>query len=224
MSGGTEVPNIPGTDNKPKVIEPDANAAQAKMTSYETEKMARPGADPAEVAREGTKGEDNPEKLRMTTMACNKIHIFTEAEVTFKAPIFDPGQFNKYGQAARIVKLHIRIIIVTDDFTDMMPSHHNLVESATESEDPPLKVSRSKEDQGRQLEALTEGKDSDNRQDEGVHDGRHQKFTAPNHEITSPIDITGLRPAASCLTRPTSCTARPTMTMFPARVPQRGLL
>jgi hypothetical protein len=104
MSGGTKVPNMPGTtagtDNKPKVIEPDANAAQANMTSYEAEKMARPRADPPEVAREGTKGEYNPEsdnhcsssrrrfaeptdKLPMTTMACHKIHIFAEDEVTF---------------------------------------------------------------------------------------------------------------------------------------------
>jgi hypothetical protein len=128
------------------------------------------------------------EKLPMTTMACHKIHIFAEDEMTFKAPIFDPEQFNKYGQAAEIVKLHIRMLAVTDDFTDTMPSHHNFVKSATESEDPPLNVSRSKGDQGTQLEALTEGKDSDARQDEGVHDDRHQKFTAPSHEITSPID------------------------------------
>jgi HSP90 family molecular chaperone len=80
------------------------------------------------------------------------------------------------------------MFFVTDDFMDMMPSYHNLVKSVTESEDPPLNVSRSKGDQGRQIEALTEGKDSDARQDEGVHDDRHQKFTVPNHEITSPID------------------------------------
>ena len=85
----------------------------------------------------------------MTTMACHKIHIFAEDEVTCKAPIFDPDsqppeQFNKYGQAAEIVKLHIRMFFVTDDFTDMMPSYHNLVKSVSESEDPPLDVSRSK--------------------------------------------------------------------------------
>jgi HSP90 family molecular chaperone len=119
------------------------------------------------------------EKLPMTTMACHKIHIFAEDEMTFKAPIFDPEQFNKYGQAAGIVELHIRMIIVTNDLADMMPSHHNLVKSATESEDPPLNVSRSKEDQGRQLEALTEGRDSDARQDKGVHNDRHQQFTSP---------------------------------------------
>ena len=57
-------------------------------------------------------------------------------------PTATPEQFNKHGQPAEIVKLHIRRIFVTDDFTDMMPSYHNLVKSVTESEDPPLNVSR----------------------------------------------------------------------------------
>ena len=66
----------------------------------------------------------------MTTMACHKIHIFAEDEVTCKAPIFDPDSQPPEQ--------------VTDDFTDMMPSYHNLVKSVSESEDPPLDVSRSK--------------------------------------------------------------------------------
>ena len=261
MSDETKVPNMSetaaGAVNKPKVIEPCANAAQANMTSHEASTMARPETDPPEVAREGTKDEGDPEsdnpcsssrqrfveptdKLPMTATAWDKIHVFagmasnkmvqcvkpfrmrkpdenekgvydkfygSSAEnmigpmtqihakdgVAFKSLLFDPdrqppGHFNKYGQAAEMIKRHIRWIFVTDDFTDIMPSYHNLVKSVTESEDPPLNVSRYKGDQGRQLEALTEREDSDARQDEGVHDDRHQKFTAPNHEITSPID------------------------------------
>jgi hypothetical protein len=170
------------------------------------------------VAREGTKEEDMtkgecdpesdnhcsssrqrfvepPDKLPMTAMACDKIHIFAEGEVIFKSLIFDPDsqppkQFNKHGLAAEIIKLHIRRIFITDDFTDMMPSYRNFVESVTESDDPPLNVSRSMGDQGRQLEALTEGEDSDNRQHEGAHDDHHQKVTQPNREFTSPVNAT----------------------------------
>jgi hypothetical protein len=128
-------------------------------------------------------------------MTCDKIHIFAEGEVAFKSLIFDPvsqppEQFNKHGQAAEIIKVHIRRIFVTDDFTDMMPSYHNFVKSVTESDDHPLNASRSKGDQGRQLKALTEGEDSDARQDEEVHDDHHQKFILPNHEITSPVNTT----------------------------------
>jgi hypothetical protein len=72
----------------------------------------------------------------------------------------------------------------------MMPSYRNFVESITETDDPPLNFSKSKRDQGRQLEALTEGEDPDNRQHEGVHDDHHQKFTLPNHEITCPMNAT----------------------------------
>jgi hypothetical protein len=125
------------------------------MTSYEASKMAKPGTDPPEVAREDTKGEDvtkdeydpesdnpcsisrrrfmePPDKLPMTTTACDKINIFAEGEVTFKSLIFDPDsqppeQFNKHGQAAEIIKLYIRRVLVTDDFTDMMTSYHNFV-------------------------------------------------------------------------------------------------
>jgi hypothetical protein len=204
-----------GTVNKPKVVEPGANAAQDNMTSNEASKMARPGADPPEVAREGTKegdvtkGECDPEsdnhcsssrhrvveppdKLPMTATACDKIHIFAEGKVTFESLLSDPDsqppeQFNKHGQAAEIIKLHLRRIFVTDDFMDMMPSYHNVVKSITESDDPPLNVSRSKGERGRQLEAPTEGEDSDDRHDEGVHDDHHQKPTLPNHEITSPV-------------------------------------
>jgi hypothetical protein len=183
------------------------------MTSYEASTMARPGTDPPEVAGEGTKEEDvtksecdpesdNPcsssrrrfmepmDKLQMTTTACDKINIFAEGEVTFKSLIFDhdsqpPGQFNEDGQAAEIINLCIRRVFVIDDFTNMMPSYHNFAKNVIESDDPPLKVSRSKGDQRRQLEALTDGEDSDDRPDEGVHDDHHQKFTLPNHEINS---------------------------------------
>jgi hypothetical protein len=61
---------------------------------------------------------------------------------------------------------------------EMMPSDHNFVKNVMRSNDPPLNISRSKEEQCKQLEALTEG----------VHDVHHQKFTLSNHEITSPVD------------------------------------
>ena len=65
VSDDTKVPDMPGTTsgavNEPEVVEPCANAALASMPSYEASKMARPEPDPPEVAREGTKGECDPE-------------------------------------------------------------------------------------------------------------------------------------------------------------------
>jgi HSP90 family molecular chaperone len=114
-----------------------------------------------------------------------QIHYIAENKVTFKSLIFDPDnqpleQFNKHRQATEMIKLHIRRVFVTNDFADRMPSDYNFVQNVLESDDPPLNVSRSKGEQGRQLEALTEG----------VHDVHHQKFTLSNHEITSPVNAT----------------------------------
>jgi hypothetical protein len=84
--------------------------------------------------------------------------------VALKSLLFDPDS-----QPPEVIKLSIRRASVTDDYTDMMPSYHNLIKSVTESNNLPLNVSRPKGDQGRQLEALTEGEDSVDRQDEVAH-------------------------------------------------------
>jgi hypothetical protein len=258
MSVGTKATNMPkaraGAVNKPRAVEPCANAAQANMTNYNASKLARPRTDLPEVAREGakkedvTKGERDPEsnkpcssprprfveppdKRPMPAMASNKnvlrvqpirtrkpdeiekgeydkfygstasnmngpmtqTHFIAEGEVTFKSFLFDPDsqpseQFNKQGQAAEHIKLNIRRVFVTDDFKDMINSYHSFVNGVIESDDPPLNVSRSKRDQGRQLEALTEEEDSGDRQDDGVHDDHHQNFTLPIYETTNPVN------------------------------------
>jgi hypothetical protein len=54
MSDGTKAPNMPEaiarTVDKPKPVEPSANAAKDGMTSYKASKMAGTRADPPEVA------------------------------------------------------------------------------------------------------------------------------------------------------------------------------
>jgi hypothetical protein len=116
-----------------------------------------------------------------------QIHNIAKDGVAYEFLLFDPdsqspGQFNKHRPAAEMIRLYISRTFITDDLADMMPSYCNFVEYVTESDDPPLNVSRSKRYQGRQLEPLTEGEDPGNRQHEGVHDDHHQKFTLPNHE------------------------------------------
>ena len=123
-----------------------------------------------------------------------QIHNITENKVTFKSIIMYPDSqlfpdlFNKHKQAAEMTELYTRGVFITDDFMDMMPNDHIFVKSVNKSDNPPLNVSRSKRVQERLLEDLTERKDSDDRQDEGVHDDHHQKLTLPNNEITSPMN------------------------------------
>ena len=99
ISDDTKIPYMTetaaGAVNEPKVIEPCANTAQASMPSYEASTMARPETDPTEVAREGTKGEIDPEsddpcsnsrqkfvettdKMPMTTTTWDMINIFAD--------------------------------------------------------------------------------------------------------------------------------------------------
>jgi hypothetical protein len=54
MSDGTKATT--GAVNKPKAVEPCANADQASMTSHKASKLARPSTNPLEVAREGQRG------------------------------------------------------------------------------------------------------------------------------------------------------------------------
>jgi hypothetical protein len=124
-----------------------------------------------------------------------QIHNIAKDGVAYEFLLFDPdsqspGQFNKHRPAAEMIRLYISRIVITDDLADMMPSYGDLVKNVTESDDPPLNVSRSKRYQGRQLGPLTEREDPGNRQHAGVHDDHHQKFTLPNHEITCPMNAT----------------------------------
>jgi heat shock protein beta len=73
--------------------------------------------------------------------------VIPEGEVTFKSLFFVPnsqpsGQFNKYGQAAENIKLHVRRVFITDDFKDMMPNYLSFVKGTVDFNDLPLNVSR----------------------------------------------------------------------------------
>ena len=72
MSDDTKVHNMP------KVIEPCANAAQAGMPRDEASTMARPESDPPDVASSRQRFVEPTDKLPMTAMAWDKIHIFAD--------------------------------------------------------------------------------------------------------------------------------------------------
>jgi hypothetical protein len=206
-SDDTKVHNIP------KVIEPCANAAQTGMPRDEASTMTRPKHDLPEVARNDTKDVCDPEsdnlysssrqksleptdKLPMADMASDKMIQYVKNEKRVYDMFYGSSATNMIGSMTQIHNIakdgmaYESLLFITDDPADMMPSYHNFAETVPESNDPPLSVSRSKRDQGRQLEALTDGEESVNRQHEGVHDDLHQRFTLPNHEITCPMNAT----------------------------------
>lgn len=76
-----------------------------------------------------------------------KTHFIAEGEVTFKSLLFVPkvnptDSFNRYGTRTDNIKLFVRRVFITDDFTDMMPSYLSFIRGLVDSDDLPLNVSR----------------------------------------------------------------------------------
>lgn len=76
-----------------------------------------------------------------------KVHFVAEGEVTFKSVLFvpetQPGEsFNRYGTKTDNIKLYVRRVFITDEFTDMIPSYLQFIQGVVDSDDLPLNVSR----------------------------------------------------------------------------------
>nr|URW69982.1 heat shock protein [Bemisia tabaci] len=76
-----------------------------------------------------------------------KTHFVAEGEVTFKSLLFVPNaqpadSFNKYGTVSDNIKLYVRRVFITDEFTDLLPRYLNFLRGVVDSDDLPLNVSR----------------------------------------------------------------------------------
>merc|ERR1712106_1233077 len=82
------------------------------------------------------------------TTPMTRAHFNAEGEVSFKAILFVPkaaerDMFNDYGQKKTDnIKMYVRRVFITDDFTDMMPKYLQFVRGVVDSDDLPLNVSR----------------------------------------------------------------------------------
>uniref|UniRef100_A0A0A9XRH4 Heat shock protein 83 n=1 Tax=Lygus hesperus TaxID=30085 RepID=A0A0A9XRH4_LYGHE len=130
-------------DDKPKM-------KKVKTTVWEWEKLNdnKPiwTRKPAEV----TEDEYNSfykALTKDTSNALTHIHFFAEGEVSFKALLFVPqvqpsDTFNKYGTATDNLKLYVRRVFITDEFTDLLPKYLSFLQGIVDSDDLPLNVSR----------------------------------------------------------------------------------
>jgi len=74
-----------------------------------------------------------------------KTHFHAEGEISFKAIVFVPDKTIFDGNAQRFdagLKMYVRRVFITDDFTDMMPKYLQFVRGVVDSDDLPLNVSR----------------------------------------------------------------------------------
>jgi len=88
-----------------------------------------------------------------------KTHFIAEGEVTFKSILFVPETaphniFNDYGSKTSHIKMFVRRVFITDDFTEMMPKYLNFVKGVVDSDDLPLNVSRETLQQNKLLKVI----------------------------------------------------------------------
>lgn len=74
-------------------------------------------------------------------------HFNAEGEVSFKSLLFLPqtqpsDSFNRYGTVTDNIKLYVRRVFITDEFSDLLPKYLNFLRGVVDSDDLPLNVSR----------------------------------------------------------------------------------
>lgn len=75
------------------------------------------------------------------------VHFVAEGEVSFKSLLYVPetqpaDSFNRYGTASDNIKLYVRRVFITDEFTDLLPKYLAFLQGIVDSDDLPLNVSR----------------------------------------------------------------------------------
>lgn len=89
-----------------------------------------------------------------------RTHFSAEGEIGFKAMLFIPSAaprdlYTDYGgKKAKSIKLYVRRVFITDDFSEMMPKYLNWLVGVVDSDDLPLNVSREQLQQDKLLRVI----------------------------------------------------------------------
>lgn len=90
----------------------------------------------------------------------NKVHFSAEGEVSFKSILFIPKTaardlYTDYGgKKSTAIKMYVRRVFITDDFSNMMPRYLNWLVGVVDSDDLPLNVSREQLQQDKLLKVI----------------------------------------------------------------------
>jgi len=89
-----------------------------------------------------------------------RVHFSAEGEIGFKSILYVPKTansdlYNDYGsKKSKSVKLYVRRVFITDDFSDMMPKYLSWLVGIVDSDDLPLNVSREQLQQNKLLKVI----------------------------------------------------------------------
>ena len=88
-----------------------------------------------------------------------KTHFVAEGEVSFKSLLFIPSvqpseTFNRYGTKSENIKLYVRRVFITSEFSEMLPNYLGFIQGVVDSDDLPLNLSRERLQQHKLLKVI----------------------------------------------------------------------